>query len=185
MALLNSTWVEAGLAMRVGPVDGQGFALVWAKNNTQNLLVLSPSPQALLNACGVQPPEVRQQPAEPTTAPAAAFTLPRSLADIQEILQRLPSNNGWLQAGEDIVAVAAEEDTDMELDDIARQLLRLYYNHPVLNGATVLHAVQGLKNARLSGRAGYDLPPFRDAFQKMLQRLQNTAASAQRKQQQQ
>jgi hypothetical protein len=101
MALLNSTWVEAGLAMRVGPVDGQGFALVWAKNNTQNLLVLSPSPQALLNACGVQPPEVRQQPAEPTVAPAAAFTLPRSLADIQDILHKLPSNNGWLQAGEE------------------------------------------------------------------------------------
>jgi hypothetical protein len=62
MALLSPSWVEAGLAMRVGPVDGQGFALVWAKNNTHNLLVLSPSPQALLDAHGVQLPEVSSQP---------------------------------------------------------------------------------------------------------------------------
>ena len=180
MALLSATWVEAGLAMKVGPVDGQGFALVWAKNNTQNLLILSPSPQALLNECGVQPPEVQQRQAEPT--PASTFELPQSLADIQATLRRLPED-GWMQAAEEMVGMAAEEDADIQLDEVARQLVRLHYAHPVLNGATVLHAVTGMRNARLSGRAGYDFPTFRDAFQKVLRRLTNIATTAQRKQQ--
>jgi hypothetical protein len=78
--------------MRVGPVDSMGFARVLGKNNTQNLLVLSPSPQALLDQRGVQAPDIRQQPES-----AAAFSLPQSTVDLHAILRPLPAD-GWSQA---------------------------------------------------------------------------------------
>ena len=179
MALLNPSWVEAGLAMRVGPVDSHGLALVWVKNNTHNFLTLSPSPQALLDTHGVRLPEGWQPRAEP----AAAIELPPSLAEIRALLHRLPKD-GWMQAAEEVVEMAAEEDADLGLDDIARQIVHLHYANPVLNGATVLHAVQVLRKARLSGRAGHDLPQFQDVFLKMMRKLRSTAAAAQQRLQQ-
>jgi hypothetical protein len=165
--------------MRVGPVDSHGLALVWAKKNTHNFLTLSPSPQALLDTHGVQLPEGWQPRAELV----AAIELPPSLAEIRALLHRLPKD-GWMQAAEQVVEMAVEENAVMGLDDIARQMVHLHYTNPVLNGATVLHAVRRLSSARLSGHAGHDLPPFQDVFVRMMQRLRSMAVKAQQKMQQ-
>ena len=125
IGLLSPSWVEAGLAMRVGTVDSQGLALVWAKNNTHNFLALSPSPQALLDAHGVRlpgswPPQADQ---------AAAIKLPPSVADIQSLIRRLPKD-GWIEAVQELVEMAAEEDTDLELDVIASTMVNLSLYQP-------------------------------------------------------
>ena len=176
IGLLSPSWVEAGLAMRVGTVDSQGLALVLAKNNTHNFLTLSPSPQSLLDAHGVRLPESWL----PQVDPAAAIKLPASMTDIQSLIRGLPSD-GWIPAVEQLVGLAAEEDTDMALYEIASTMLSLHYTNSVLNGPTVLHLVRKLASARLPGHAGHDLPPFRDAFLKMVQRLRRIAVNNQPK----
>jgi hypothetical protein len=162
--------------MRVGTVDSQGLALVLAKNNTHNFLTLSPSPQSLLDAHGVRLPESWLPQVDPT----AAIKLPASMADIQSLIRGLPSD-GWIPAVEQLVGLAAEEDTDMALYEIASTMLSLHYTNSVLNGSTVLHLVRKLASARLPGHAGHDLPPFRDAFLKMVQRLRRIAVNNQPK----
>ena len=153
IGLLSSAWLEAGLAMRVGTVDSQGLALVWAKNNTHNFLALSPSPQALLDAHGVGRPESWLPRAEH----AAAIKLPPSMADIQSLIQRLPTD-GWMAAVDKLVGMAAEEDTDLELEEIASVMVNLHYTNPVLNGATVLHMCEGWTRRVCQDTQGTTLP---------------------------
>ena len=179
IGLLSSAWLEAGLAMRVGTVDSQGLALVWAKNNTHNFLALSPSPQALLDAHGVGRPESWLPRAEH----AAAIKLPPSMAEIQSLIQRLPTD-GWMAAVDKLVGMAAEEDTDLELEEIASVMVNLHYTNPVLNGATVLFNVDRLEKARLAGYAGHTSPSFRDAFLGLVNKLRRIAVATQLKQRQ-
>ena len=166
--------------MRVGPVDSMGFARVLGKNNTQNLLVLSPSPQALLDQRGVQAPDIRQQPES-----AAAFSLPQSTVDLHAILRPLPAD-GWSQAATEALSMAVDEGSDMRLNDIATRMVQLHDTCSTLQGAAVLQAVRGLRQARVSGRASQAFQTFQVAFLQMLQVLRaesEVVAVTQRKRQ--